>query len=505
MEDEDRTEDRPADNEDEAGDADAPLPAAELRRALILSTLGSTIGAFFFPLAGGNIFNRYVEYIGLKEEIGAFMAMMPLAMIVTVFSSWIIQLTGLRRLFFFAFAGIPRLMWLGIVTIPLWGPPDDAGRLKILLALVFVYWVCNSMSNAAWFSWMRDIVPGNYRGRLFSYRNTLIQLVGATWGLGAGYYLEKLGLNLDAFRTIYTIGVTAGVLDIATYIFVPHPPMKVKQGEDRGFMAMVRAAAHGNFIKFTAVHALWWFSCSMVAVSAYFLMRGIGMEIYSIQLANVFFGTCIMLVFNLLWGRFLDQYGFKSTFSIALLIHVVSPVFYALTAYFGHSQVWLYLGLCFGTMAIAGTNLANTALVFAISSREDQTMTLAARSFISGVIMFTAYMTTQKLLFPAFKWIGTRYGFSELWYLVVIFGIAAGIRVVVYALWMRLPDLEGGIPTGVMVRVFYTTNPLKAFYSLGRFIVAKSGDMVGKKKYSELHPSARWHTPEIPDSDCERQ
>jgi len=235
----------------------------------------------------------------------------------------------------------------------------------------------------------------------------------------------------------------------------------------------------------------------MVHVSMYFLMRGIGMEIYSIQFATVFFSTCILVAFNLLWGRFIDLYGFKATFSIAILVHILSPLCYGLAAYVGHGQIWIYLGLCFGSIAISGTNLSNISLVFAISKREDQTMTMAARAFLSGIVMTISYVYTQKILFPILQWEAIKRGYSEMFYLTVILGAAVVMRILVFVLWMKLPEIEGVPPTGTMIRAFYTTNPLRAIYSLGRFIWAKSDDTLGKGKYSEFHPSARWTSDNI--------
>ena len=79
------------------------VPPNILRRSLVLSAAGSIIGTFFFSLNAGPIFNRYIEFIGLKEKLGIFMAIPALAGITQMFGAWILQRTGRRRLFFFLF------------------------------------------------------------------------------------------------------------------------------------------------------------------------------------------------------------------------------------------------------------------------------------------------------------------------------------------------------------------------------------------------------------------
>ncbi|HHN46120.1 MAG TPA: MFS transporter [Planctomycetes bacterium] len=481
-----------------AADAASLVPPDRLRSALVLSTLGTMLGAFYFPLAGGNTFNRFLELIDLNNRIGLFMGLPGLAAMTALLGSWLIQRTGYRRAFFFLLAGPPRLLWFAMITVPLWGPESRDGRTAILCLLGLAYWIANSVSSSAWFSWMRDIVPEHYRGRLFSYRNTLVTLVSAIWGLAAGYILEKLGLDLFAFRTVYAIGVAFGIMDIIVYLFVYHPPMRMKDETERGFVSMVKAAVHKDFLKFTGVQALWLFSCSMVALSMWHVQRGIGMEIYSIQVAG-FFGTCVWLAFSLLWGRFIDHYGSKAAWSAALVSHAVSPVFYALAPYFGQNMV--YLGICFGGIAMSGLTLANTTLLISLSSREDQAMTMAARAFVSGMVVFVSFTITESVLFPGLEKLGGRLGYCPLFKVTVVCTAAALLRAAVFAISLRLPEVEDKPPAGIIVKMFLTTNPLRALYSFGRFLAVKTSETVGNSGYSRLHPSARWQPPAISDAD----
>jgi MFS family permease len=465
------------------------IPRAVIRRSLIISTLGTTLGSLFFPLLAGNIFNRYLEFLGLKERIGIFLALSSLAATFQVLGSWMLQRSGRRRLFFFLFAGPPRMLWLAMITIPLWGPPDKNSQLLVLGVVYFAYWLLNGVSSNAWFSWMRDIVPEDFRGRLWSYRATLITLVGATWGFVVGYLLERLGLSLFSFELIYGIGVVFGLFDIACFFFVHHPPMETKSADEAGLIQMLKAAMHKDFMKFAGVQSIWWFSCSMVFLSSYHLMRGIGMEIFSIQQATLY-GTIVFLIFSLLWGGFLDKYGCKSTFCVGMITHAVSTLALAIAPFYG--EVMVYVGYGFMNMSTSGLELANTNLLFTLSSKEDQAMSFAARSVIAGIVQATAYIVCENALYPGLKALGTFFGTGPLFYLVVVYLMAFALRVLVFVLALSLPEVEAKPPAGIIVKLFYTTNPLRALYSMGKFLQFKSKELVTGNGDSTKHPSGRW-------------
>lgn len=471
-------------------------PPSVVRRSLIMSTLGSTIGAFFFPLLSGNILNRYLEFIELKHRIGLFLALSALAGVFQIFGSWVVQRTGYRRLFFFLFAAPPRLMWMAIVTIPLWGPANPTSRIAVLGGLYFLYWLLNGVSSTAWFSWMRDIVPEDYRSKLWSYRATLITLVSAVWAFGVGYFLEAMGIYLSSFIVIYAIGVFFGLVDLSCFFLVHHPKMELKSGDEAELIPMVKAAMHRDFLKFAGVQSIWWFSCTMVFLSSYHLMRGINMEIFSIQTAS-FYNTIVFLVFSLLWGRFIHKYGSKATFCIGMIVHGIAPIVLAFAALYGPIMVYLSFGLM--GMSVSGIELANTNLLFTLSKRDDQAMTVAARSVIAGTVQACGYLICENVLYPVLKAIGAWLSFGPLFYVVVVYLLAAGMRGVVFLLALRLPEVEDKPPAGIIVKMFYATNPLRALYSMGKYLQLKSRQLVGDDDYAREHPSARWQEIDLPD------
>lgn len=464
------------------------IPRRVLRRSLVLATVGTSLGAFFFGLAGGNIFNRFLESIGYKEQLYLFLGVAGLSGVFQVLGSWVLQRTGRRRTFFFAFTLPSRLLWILVA----WLPAVLAQKrllLGTLLALAFAYWVASGLAGNAWFSWMRDLVPREIRGRYFGYRATVVTLVGALWGLAAGYLLERLGLSGRAFRIVYVVGVVFGILDILTYLLVYHPPLRPRPPELATFAGMWRAVMRKDFKVFTAVSSLWFFSTAIVALSIYYLQRAIGMEIYQIQVA-AFVGTVVWLVFSPLWGQFLDRYGSKATYMVSLITHALSPILYALAA--RHGITFVYLGFVVGSIGASGMSLADTNLLFETANREDQPMAFAAHSMTIGLVSAAAYFFTGRLMYPLFQKHTPAWADEGTFYLLGAFSVALILRWIAVALSTALPEAEGRPSAWVVVRMFYSTNPLLAVYSLTRFLRAKSSDMLADGSYGREHPSARW-------------
>jgi len=465
------------------------MTPSALKRSVFLSAMGSVIGTFFFALLGGNIWNRYLEAVGMINQIDLFMAITAFASVLQIFGSWALQRSGKRQLYFFGLLGLPRTIWFAMITVPLWAPEDQNIRVLILGAMAFVYWVTSGWGSNAWFSWMRDLVPERYRGRYWAYRSIMITVVSATWGLYAGYYLEEMKLSLSAFEVIYGVGVVCGLLDITCFFWVGHPKMEVKHGEEAGMIRMIKAAMHPKFLKFIGVLSILWFSSSFEGLAGYYMMRGIGMEIYSMQMLGLF-GTCVYVVFGILWGFFLDRYGSKATFIIGMTGSILPPFIVMLAPYYG--EVALYAAAAVGTIMSAALGLSAMNLLCSLSKREDQAMTVAANSVIAGAVQATGVLVCGRILFPVLKSIGSHFGYGPLFYAMVIYAII-GVMRIVSGIWsLRMPEVEAKPPAVIAVRMFYTTNPLRAFYSMGRFLIAKSSDLVHKKGDTDLHPSARW-------------
>jgi len=464
-------------------------PPSLIRRSLIIGVGGSLAGSFFFPLVMGDIFNRYIDAIGLKHRLGLFMAISALAATTQIFGSWILQRTGHRRLFFFALLGPPRLIWLAIITVPLWGPEGESARLAVTGGLFGLFWITSGWGGVAWMAWMRDLVPENWRGRFFAFRSILIGSVMSVWSFFAALYIQSRGVTPESFAPVYVVGVICGVVDIVLHVWVWHPEMKIKQGHDASLRRMLRAATHRGVRKYLLVQVVWCLSSSLGGLTWYHMWRGMGMEVFDVRVLGTF-GFVVYLCFMPLWGYFLDHYGVKATYLTAMVLTVINPIILVQAPAYGWTV--LYVSMSVSMMGWAGLGLTSYIMVFSLARREDQAMTQAVVAVVMGLVSALGYVFCENVLYPLLKGIATRFSSGPMFYVVAAYLVVAVLRACALALATRLDQPEHETPAGVVLKMFYTTNPVRALYSMGRFIKVKAGDLVRKKEHRDSNHSGRF-------------
>lgn len=464
------------------------VPRRTVLRSMALGVIGTCLGTFFFGLAAGNLFNRFIEFAGHKQELDIFLALPGLVGVLTLAGTWLLQKTGRRRLYFFLQAPA-RLLWLLIACLPELVPGREL-RLALLLALTLIFWVEAGLGGSAWFSWMRDLVPQELRGKYWGCRASAVMLVGGAAGLFEGWLLERLGLGARAFRVVYTIGAVGGVLDILIFAFVHHPPMSVKRGPETSLPRMLRAAWRPEFARFTAVQALWFFTNAVGFLAYYNLVRAIGMEICLIQWVDL---TCcaVWVTFSLLWGLFADRYGAKAAYCVGMISHLVGTPVAALGAFWGPLPV--FIGAVVANIGVSAVMLADTVLIFEYSSREDQAMAVSVRGLVIGLVGAAGYLLAGRVLFPLLQPAAPSWAPAGTFHLLATYGLVTALRLASVYLGFRLPEVAGGgRRTRAVVWMFYTTNPLRAIYSLARFARAKGDELLADGRYARRHPSSRW-------------
>jgi len=464
-------------------------PPSLIRRSLIIGVGGSLVGAFFFPLVMGDIFNRYVEAVGLKHRLGVFMAISALAATTQIFGSWILQRTGHRRLFFFALLGPPRLIWLAIITEPLWGPEGENARLAVMGGLFGLFWITSGWGGVAWMAWMRDLVPEDFRGRFFAFRSVFITVVTSTWSFFAALYIQSKGVTPESFVSVYAVGVACGAIDIILHIWVWHPKMQIKTGQDASLRRMVGAAAHPGVRKYLLVQVVWCFSMSLGGLTWYHMWRGVGMEVFDVRILGAF-GVAVYLCFTPLWGYFLDHYGVKPAYLTAMIFTVVNAVLLTQAPTYGWTV--LYVSIAISMMGWSGLNLTRITMIFSLARREDQAMTQAVVAVVMGLVSAVGFLFCENLLYPLLKSLAVRVDGGPLFHCVAAYGVVAALRAVSVGLASRLDQPEHETRAGAVVRLFYTTNPVRALYSMGRFIKVKAGDLVRGKEHRDSNHSGRF-------------
>ncbi|GIX47345.1 MAG: hypothetical protein KatS3mg131_1556 [Candidatus Tectimicrobiota bacterium] len=124
-----------------------------------------------------------------------------------------------------------RLVWLGLLPLPLGllGSPQ-AWHAWLLVAAVALSALCAAIQNAAWLSWLGDLVPARLRGRYFGRRNAVMTGVGMGVALLAGLLLDAWQRrwpppHAGGFALVFAAGLLCGMASVGVLARMPPLPL----------------------------------------------------------------------------------------------------------------------------------------------------------------------------------------------------------------------------------------------------------------------------------------
>src|SRR5262245_12133833 len=177
---------------------------------------GSFLAAFALTLGADN------------EQVGRFTALLLIGQPMQLVGMFLLQTISSRKRIIVVCAGIGRLAWLPIVVASLGSAPP---RLAFVFAWFFVFALITAAPGPAWNSLLKDIVPPDALGRLFSKRIAWGTLTGLILTLGAGFGVDFWREHLPssrpwtAYGVFFALGLLLGMVGVAAIAYLPDPPL----------------------------------------------------------------------------------------------------------------------------------------------------------------------------------------------------------------------------------------------------------------------------------------
>jgi MFS family permease len=264
------------------------------------------------------------------------------------------------------FVRLQVLACLAFATVFCWPrgcgwPLDRRLAIAVAVAAFAGYSVSQSISSAAWASWMADIVPRSSRGKYFSWRGRWMTLIYGALTLGTGFLLhfvwgdDKTVIPLTVFGVMFLV---AGVSRLgASYCQARQfePPQRERvPAEDFTYWQFLRKLGESNFANFTVALAVFSGAANLTGpfLQVYLLDDlHYGYGDYAMLPVASLVATVLMLPF---WGRVADRWGNMLVVRICVLVISFIPL-----VYLGTPRYWLFIfGWVVGGAAWSGLNLA---------------------------------------------------------------------------------------------------------------------------------------------------
>lgn len=324
-----------------------------------------------------------------------------------------------RRFLTFVSLIISRSSWLFIGLIPFIFLRKN--WLVYFPLILFFSAAVGAIANAAWNSWMKDLIPERSRGIFFSRRLSLGFAVSLVVSLLASWLIDlyKKGHPGEQALLVYMIlFLFAAILGLvgAYILYLAYEPPMFRQNSMPNLFSMLRETLQDvNFRRLLVVTTLWSFALSLSGpFFPVFMFKQLHLRLSTVislgvlsQIMNIFFLT--------IWGKLVDRFGNKPVFNISALLFMLSLALWLFTALPEPHQLTLFYLVIIhfiSGIAIAGVVISSMNIVFKLAPAEKATSYLAVNgtfvSLVSAIAPFIGGFISHYLglmeFAVSFKW-----------------------------------------------------------------------------------------------------
>jgi MFS family permease len=345
-------------------------------------------GAGWMYITTGAAMTRYAQLLGVGGFGFGLLAALPyMGALAQLPSSFFIERYGKRKAVFLATGLAHRLLWLAVALIP-WVLPDAWWWLALVL-LVGLSSVSGHMATPAWVSWMADLVPARIRGRYFSRRMQIGQMVGLVVTLLVGHALDRAGAALmQTVSLALALAAVVGTIDMLIFLPVPEPAT-IQPDPQLSVWRLVRDPLRDrNFRRYLGFTATITFGIGYIPQFVWlYLFDVVGLSNAKANLMLVVVPLLVTMTVFPVWGRLIDRLGRKPVLIIAGLLVVHGGAVWI----FVTPQHWFlgYMAAMIATAAWPGIEVANFNMLLSLSAasagRRQVSAYLALNSMVAAL------------------------------------------------------------------------------------------------------------------------
>jgi MFS family permease len=250
-----------------------------------------------------------------------------------------------------------RFMWVPIAFTPFLASSWPFESIALLLALSSTF---STIATLFWTDLMADVVPPRRRGRDFGVRNALIGAASVVGLLLAGKFLTTFRPFPLNFTALFVIGF---IFSLGSWFFLAllRDPGSDIDLDRSNRIRMSDLWQNRTLLKLSLVFGFWNFAVSLPgALWTLYMIRDMGGDEVWIGLTTMVAAVSGVAA-SILWGKFDDRYGAKSTIiASSIFIAAVPAAFVLLPTLNGQILLNLFSGGVW-----AGFNLAVFTLLLA--------------------------------------------------------------------------------------------------------------------------------------------
>ena len=385
-----------------------------LRSLLMDGLFAQTMGV----LIGGAFLVAFALQLGASNKvIGLLGAISPLAQLVQIPATMLIERFPYRKLLVLITVLIGRGFWLLIAIIP-WITPKPFWIPAFLISQ-FIYYGVSAIAGCAWNSWIRDFVPEKVMGGYFAKRASWATAIGAGVSVLAAVLVDvfkKGGFpEIAIYSAVLGIGAVFGLVGTMFLALTPEPRMK--PSPKASIIAILAEPFRDTNFRMLLIFLAWWSFAMNISGPFFtvFMLKQLKMSMGWVMGLSVV-SQVFNVIFFRIWGRLADRFTNKSclmasgtmfVFSLAMWPFMTMPEKTILTipllisfhVLAGISTAGI--GLCAGNLALKAAPFGRATAYLAVNALVSGGVATIA-PIISGAV--ADWLETQRLKLT-FTWV----------------------------------------------------------------------------------------------------
>jgi len=290
-----------------------------------------------------------------------------------------------------------QLLWIPIALIPVFIEVPGAGAVSMLLGLLAIRGVLVALTNCAWNSWLRDLIPQGTLGAIMSRRLSLAGMAAMLFGLGAAFFadwwrtghataeVQALGYTFPLLVGIFTLALASPVL----MALMPEPLMApTAQAKQSLFGTIATPFRDRNYRKLLRFLFLWSLAINLATpFFAVYMLQRLGLPLSAVMGFSIL-SQAFNILFMRVWGRLSDQFGIKAVFSVCVSLYLLVILGWTFTTmperYFFTIPLLVILHILAG-VAAAGVTLGTGTIGMKLAPQGKATAYLAGAGLATSV------------------------------------------------------------------------------------------------------------------------
>ncbi len=372
------------------------LSPEEVQRGLKLVVWDGVCSGAMGALQGGAFLAAFALALGATNfEIGILAAIPLFTQISQVAAIYLIEAVRNRKAITVIFTVASRMAWVIIIFIPFLFLGEQG--VTLLMSAMFISSILGPIGGISWGSMLRDFIPENTIGNVFSRRMFLSAILALSLTLLGGQFVDfwkKGHSELHAYSIIFAGGLLFGLVGCYFLIRTPEPAMEPRDKiQYSPWELLARPFTDQNFRSLILFASIWNFAINLATpFFTVYMLKRLGLDLF---LVTVFItiSQVTNIMFVRIWGRLADRFSNKSVLSLSGTLFLVAIIAWTFTTMPEKYFLTLpLLGLIhfLSGMSLAGVSLASGNITLKLAPRGQATAYLASHGLVSSAVASTA-------------------------------------------------------------------------------------------------------------------